>query len=102
MQCKDVQSKFIPFINDELSYKELKEFLEHIRQCKNCLEDYDFYYTMIIGMRYLDSDNSKAEIEIDSKQQLNDAEHYLVQYKILQGEKILLLIAICIGLVLLL
>lgn len=102
MQCKDVQSKFIPFINDELSYKELKEFLEHIRQCKNCHEDYDFYYTMIIGMRYLDSDNSKTEIEMDSEQLLDDAERYLVQYNILKGEKILLLIVICIMLVLLL
>lgn len=66
MQCKDVQSKFIPFIDDELNYKELKEFLEHIRQCKNCYEEYDFYYTMITGMRYLESDNNKTELKIDS------------------------------------
>lgn len=102
MQCKDVQSKFIPFINNELEYKELKEFLEHIRQCENCHEEYDFYYTMIMGMRYLENDNNKTEFQIDSEQQLNEAEHYILQYKILQGEKIVLLIAICIGIVLIL
>ncbi len=102
MQCKDVENKFIPFIDEELDYKELKAFLEHIRQCENCYEEYDFYYTMIMGMRYLENDNSKAEFTIDSERQLDEAEHYILQYKILRGEKILLLIAICAGLVLLL
>ena len=39
MQCKDVQNKFIPFINDELNQKELKEFLGHIHQCKTVMKN---------------------------------------------------------------
>jgi len=102
MQCKDVQSKFIPFINDELNQKELKEFLVHIHQCKDCYEEYDIYYTMIMGMRYLESDNNKTELKIDSGQKIKETEDYLLQYKILQCEKIVLLVVLCIGLVLLL
>lgn len=102
MQCKEVQSKFIPFINDELNHKELKEFLAHIHQCKDCQEEYDIYYIMIMGMRYLESDNSKTELEIDSEQRIREAEDYLLQYKILQAEKIILFVVLCIGLVLLL
>lgn len=102
MQCKDVQSKFIPFINDELNQKELKEFLGHIHQCKDCYEEYDIYYTMIMGMRYLESDNNKTELKIDSGQKIKETEDYLLQYKILQCEKIILLVVLCIGLVLLL
>ncbi|MFG6329244.1 MAG: zf-HC2 domain-containing protein [Lachnospiraceae bacterium] len=102
MQCKEVQGKFIPFINDELNHKELKEFLAHIRQCKDCQEEYDIYYTMIMGMRYLESDNNKTELEIDSEQRIREAEDYLLQYKILQAEKIILFVVLCIGLVLLL
>ena len=102
MQCKEVQGKFIPFINDELNQKELKEFLAHIRQCKDCQEEYDIYYTMIMGMRYLESDNNKTELEIDSEQRIREAEDYLLQYKILQAEKIILFVVLCIGLVLLL
>ena len=102
MQCKEVQSKFIPFINDELNQKELKEFLAHIHQCKDCQEEYDIYYTMIMGMRYLESDNNKTELEIDSEQRIREAEDYLLQYKILQAEKIILFVVLCIGLVLLL
>ena len=102
MQCKEAQSKFIPFINDELNQKELKEFLCHIHQCKDCHEEYDIYYTMIMGMRYLESDNNKIELEIDSEQRIRQAEEYLLQYKILQCEKIVLFVVLCIGLVLLL
>jgi len=102
MQCKEVHGKFIPFINDELNHKELKEFLAHIRQCKDCQEEYDIYYTMIMGMRYLESDNNKTELEIDSEQRIREAEDYLLQYKILQAEKIILFVVLCIGLVLLL
>ncbi len=102
MQCKEVQSKFIPFINDELNQKELKEFLAHIRQCKDCQEEYDIYYTMIMGMRYLESDNNITELEINSEQRIREAEDYLFQYKILQAEKIILFVVLCIGLVLLL
>lgn len=97
MQCKDVQNKFIPFINDELNQKELKEFLGHIHQCKNCYEEYDIYYTMIMGMRYLESDNNKTELKIDSGQKIREVEDYLLQYKILQCEKIILLVVLCIG-----
>ena len=78
MQCKDVQNKFIPFINDELNQKELKEFLGHIHQCKNCYEEYDIYYTMIMGMRYLESDNNKTELKIDSGQKIREVEDYLL------------------------
>ncbi len=102
MQCKEVQGKFIPFINDELNHKEFNEFLAHIRQCKDCQEEYDIYYTMIMGMRYLESDNNKTELEIDSEQRIREAEDYLLQYKILQAEKIILFVVLCIGLVLLL
>ena len=102
MQCKEAQSKFIQFINDELNQKELKEFLGHIHQCKDCHEEYGIYYTMIMGMRYLESDNNKTELEIDSEQRIREAEEYLLQYKILQCEKIILFVLLCIGLVLLL
>lgn len=102
MQCKEVQNKFIPFINNELNQKELKEFTRHIRQCKDCHEEYDIYYTMIMGMRYLESDNNKTELKIDSEQKIKETEEYLLQYKIFQGEKIILFIVLCIGLVFLL
>ncbi|MFG6348657.1 MAG: hypothetical protein K1W15_08065, partial [Lachnospiraceae bacterium] len=69
---------------------------------KDCQEEYDIYYTMIMGMRYLESDNNITELEINSEQRIREAEDYLFQYKILQAEKIILFVVLCIGLVLLL
>lgn len=57
---------------------------------------------MIMGMRYLESDNNITELEINSEQRIREAEDYLLQYKILQAEKIILFVVLCIGLVLLL
>ncbi len=57
---------------------------------------------MIMGMRYLESDNNITELEINSEQRIREAEDYLFQYKILQAEKIILFVVLCIGLVLLL
>ena len=101
MKCKEVQSKYIPFIDDQLSIHELEEFLKHLRSCKNCREEYDIYYTMIMGMRYLESDSSKTKFTIDSEQKLKSAEDYLIKYRILYAEKILIFIVICIGAIIL-
>ena len=56
---------------------------------------------MIMGMRYLESDNSKTEFKIDSEQKLKSAEDYLIKYRILYAEKIILFIVICIGAIIL-
>lgn len=101
MKCKEIQSKYIPFIDDKLSIHELEEFLKHLRSCKNCREEYDIYYTMIMGMRYLESDSSKTKFTIDSEQKLKSAEDYLIKYRILYAEKILIFIVICIGAIIL-
>ena len=97
MKCKEIQSKYIPFIDDKLSIHELEEFLKHLRSCKNCREEYDIYYTMIMGMRYLESDSSKTKFTIDSEQKLKSAEDYLIKYRILYAQKKLIFIVICIG-----
>ena len=102
MDCKEVQKKYIPFIDNELRAGELEAFLRHLEECQDCREEYDIYYTMIMGMRYLESDNNKTELKIDSGQKIREVEDYLLQYKILQCEKIILLVVLCIGLVLLL
>ena len=56
---------------------------------------------MIMGMRYLESDSSKTKFTIDSEQKLKSAEDYLIKYRILYAEKILIFIVICIGAIIL-
>lgn len=97
MDCKEVQKKYIPFIDDMLSVKELESFLKHMDQCHDCREEYDIYYTMIMGMRYLENDNFKGMDWTDSERKLKYALDYLRKYRILRLEKIILLAVLCIG-----
>jgi hypothetical protein len=100
MDCKEAQKKFIPFIDDKLSVKELDAFLEHIEQCEECREEYDIYYTMIMGTRYLD-DSTKSSDWVNPWEKLHFAQDYLFKYRILHWEKIAILVILCIGSVIL-
>ena len=99
--CKDIQKLFIPFIDDKLSVSDLDAFLNHMNTCKECREEYDIYYTVIMGMRYLDERQNISEFKLDSAQKLRSAADYLFKYRILRLEKYILLAVLCIGVVLL-
>ncbi len=102
MDCRDIQKMFIPFINEELSIKDLGKFLEHIDRCRDCREEYDIYYTMIMGMRYLESENNKTEFKINSEQKLREAEEHILKHKLFQIGKVVLLIIICVAVIIVL
>lgn len=55
MTCLEAQSKIIAYIDYKLEREERMDFLKHIRCCDNCHEELNIYYTMIEGMRQLDS-----------------------------------------------
>lgn len=101
MKCREVQKRLIPFIDDQLSVHELDAFLQHMDSCENCREEYDVYYTMLMGMRYLEND-SAGELKMDSEKKLRAAEDALLKYKIVFAVKIILLVIIFIGAMLLL
>ena len=91
----------VPFIDDKLSVSDLDAFLNHMNTCKECREEYDIYYTVIMGMRYLDERQNISEFKLDSAQKLRSAADYLFKYRILRLEKYILLAVLCIGVVLL-
>lgn len=99
MKCKEIQKLFIPFIDDRLSVKELEAFLEHMETCRDCREEYEIYYTMIMGMRYLEEDGAKDNWT-DPWEKLYYAQDYLKKYRILRWEKTAILVMLCIGCIL--
>ena len=42
MDCKTASSKIQPFLSDDLSSGELKEFIRHVSSCENCRKDTEF------------------------------------------------------------
>ena len=102
MDCKELQKLFIPFIDDQLSISELDAFLHHMESCQECREEYDIYYTMIMGMRYLDERQNISELKFDSEQKLRRAADYLLKYRIFRIGKYVILALVCIAAMLLL
>ena len=80
MDCKQVQSGIIDFINDNMDIKEMEQFISHIENCEECREEYDVYYTLIMGMKLLDSDNLRGKTQIDSQDRIDDAKSYILRY----------------------
>lgn len=39
MNCLEAQSKIMAFIENKLPDDELREFIKHVRSCKNCYEE---------------------------------------------------------------
>ncbi len=55
MTCLEAQSNIIAYIEGDLDKETRIDFLKHIKSCDDCREELDIYYTMIEGMRQLDS-----------------------------------------------
>lgn len=100
MGCKQVQSGIIDFINDNMDIKEMEQFISHIENCEECREEYDVYYTLIMGMKLLDSDNLRGKTQIDSQDRIDDAKSYILRYRFVLFEKVLLFIFVCISVIL--
>ncbi len=67
MTCLEAQSNIMAFIDRKLPDEKAREFVRHVRYCKNCREELEIYYTLLVGMRQLDSG---AELSQDFKKDL--------------------------------
>jgi hypothetical protein len=68
MTCLEAQSKIMAFIEGKLPDDELKEFIKHVRNCDNCSEELEIYYTLIVGMKQLDNEEN---LSTNFKNELN-------------------------------
>lgn len=99
MDCRKAQKQYIEFINDKLDIWDLAKFLKHMENCEDCREEYDIYYMMIEGMRFLE--NEQKEKMPDSLQKLQYAKEYLIKYRIYKIEKWVIFALVLAGVVLL-
>ncbi|MCR5702056.1 MAG: hypothetical protein K6G76_07930 [Lachnospiraceae bacterium] len=68
MNCLEAQSNIISYIENGLEKEKRIDFLRHIQSCNDCKEELDIYYTMIEGMRQMDTN---APISKDFKKELD-------------------------------
>lgn len=73
MNCREVEKLVIPYIKDELSIDELDDFLEHVEDCSNCLEELEINYMVDVGLRKLDEDDTVYDIVGDLQRKLESS-----------------------------
>lgn len=54
MTCKEAEQMVMPYINKELTDKELSAFLSHVHTCQECYEELEIYYTIYTGLAQLE------------------------------------------------
>ena len=90
----EAQSKIMAFIENKLPDDELREFIKHVRSCKNCYEELDIYYTLIVGMKQLDeSDNISTDFKNALDKHLEEEMNRLTTVKRIANSTILVGIA---------
>lgn len=98
MKCEEALTKIDAYINDNLSHKELEEFLEHIKSCPECYDELETYYTISVGMKYLEEEKLESyNIPKMLKEDLREKEHFLRRRRILTGTMIVFCLIFTIG-----
>lgn len=55
MNCNEARRLITPFVNRELSDREMEQFLSHIENCSECRDELDIYFTVYRALDFLDS-----------------------------------------------
>ncbi|MGN0389665.1 MAG: zf-HC2 domain-containing protein [Wujia sp.] len=76
MTCLEAQSNIMMFIEKKLPDDVIPDFVRHMRYCKNCFEELEIYYTLIVGMHQVDNNQELSQnFKKDLEQELNRLEH---------------------------
>lgn len=60
MKCEEALMKISAYINNTLSGRELEDFIDHVENCPDCYDELETYYTIKVGIHYLEQDRQDA------------------------------------------
>ena len=69
LTCKEATLMVIPYIKKEVCDKDLRKFVKHIKECKDCREELETYYIVYKGLMQLDE---KEELPMNIIEALNN------------------------------
>lgn len=69
LTCKEAQKMVVPYIEQELCDKDLRQFVRHVRYCPECREELETYYIVYKGLMQLDD---KEELPTNILAALNE------------------------------
>ena len=73
MDCIKARECITPFIKGKLGLDDIEEFLEHIKDCKECREEFEIYYFILVGLENQDSTYDNTDIREEMKEFIRDS-----------------------------
>ncbi len=58
MKCKEAEKEIPSFLNDELDGRDLAEFVDHIEDCPECMEELSIQFLVAEGLEQLEQGNN--------------------------------------------
>ena len=58
MNCKETEKMIPSFLGKQLSCRELNQFLLHVEECSDCMEDLTIQYLVMIGSSLIEEGKS--------------------------------------------
>lgn len=74
MTCKEIEKQIPAFFKDSLDEDNLAEFVNHIKQCKNCEEELAIQYLTVEGLARLEA-GASFSLDDELHHKLNQAAH---------------------------
>lgn len=91
MDCRTAESMVQKYINHTLNLEELEEFIEHVKECPNCYDELETYFTVSTAMQRLDGGMDEEFganmdmnhlLQLDLKRQENYVRHCKLRRKL--------------------
>ena len=72
----EAQSYIMPFIEGKVPDNKQEDFVIHMKNCKKCHEELEIYYTLLVGMKQLDTHSDVTmDLNADLERELNRMSH---------------------------
>ena len=72
----EAQSYIMPFIEGKVPDNKQEDFVIHMRNCKKCHEELEIYYTLLVGMKQLNTHSDVTmDLNADLEKELNRMSH---------------------------
>lgn len=81
MTCKEAEKLIPVFIENQLNYRELERFIEHINGCPECMEEMSVQFLVAEGMKRLE-DGGSLELEDELKKLLTESKKAIIRHKL--------------------
>lgn len=56
MECFEVDTKLIAYLDHSLENEELQAFLKHLEKCPECREEVELFFTLMEGLKQMEED----------------------------------------------